>query len=214
MADLSTRYPRIVIEFCTACKWNLRAAYFAQELLQTFSTDLGEVSLQPSTGGTFKVYLYDEEPGATENDEVTIEEYLLWDRKAESGFPETKELKRRVRDIIDPNRNLGHVDGKKSTSANPEPSNPNVEKSNSSTKPQNFMGNPPIPRAINRLQHLSVEESHPSAERKFTPMDVDVNSRPTSSKGEEGQVVNSRGKIVITGDSEAGGYCLPGEDCG
>jgi len=76
------------------------------------------------------------------------------------------------------------------------------------------MGNPPIPRAINRLQHLSVEESHPSAERKFTPMDVDVNSRPTSSKGEEGQVVNSRGKIVITGDSEAGGYCLPGEDCG
>jgi predicted Rdx family selenoprotein len=26
---------------------------------------------------------------------------------------ETKELKRRVRDIIDPNRDLGHVDGKK-----------------------------------------------------------------------------------------------------
>jgi len=45
------------------------------------------VSLQPSTGGIFKVYLYDEEPGAAENDDVTIEEYLLWDRKAESGFP-------------------------------------------------------------------------------------------------------------------------------
>ena len=45
------------------------------------------MSLQPSTGGIFKVYLYDEEPGATENDDVTIEEYLLWDRKAESGFP-------------------------------------------------------------------------------------------------------------------------------
>jgi hypothetical protein len=73
----------------------------------------------------------------------------------------------------------------------------------------------PIPRAINRLQTLSVEESHPSAERKFTPMDVDVNSRPTSSKGEagEGEVLNSRGKIVITGDSEGGGYCVPGEDC-
>lgn len=27
--------------------------------------------------------------------------------------PETKELKRRVRDIIEPGRNLGHVDGKK-----------------------------------------------------------------------------------------------------
>jgi len=27
---------------------------------------------------------------------------------------ETKELKRRVRDVIDPKRDLGHVDGKKS----------------------------------------------------------------------------------------------------
>jgi predicted Rdx family selenoprotein len=48
---------------------------------------LGEVSLQPGTGGIFKVHLYDEEPGPTEEDEATIEEYLLWDRKAEGGFP-------------------------------------------------------------------------------------------------------------------------------
>jgi predicted Rdx family selenoprotein len=48
---------------------------------------LGEVSLQPATGGIFKVHLYDEEPGPTEEDEATIEEYLLWDRKAEGGFP-------------------------------------------------------------------------------------------------------------------------------
>jgi hypothetical protein len=77
------------------------------------------------------------------------------------------------------------------------------------------MSNPPIPRAINRLQSLSVEESHPSAERKFTPMDVDVSSRPTSSKEEDGEaeVLNSRGKIVIAGESKAGGYCLPGQDC-
>lgn len=48
-------------------------------------------------------------------------------------------------------------------------------------------------------------------------MDVDVKSRPTSSKGEagEGEVLNSRGKVVITGDSDLGGYCRPGdEDCG
>lgn len=38
---------------------------------------------------------------------------ILWDRKTEGGFPEVKELKRRVRDIIDPSRDLGHVDGKK-----------------------------------------------------------------------------------------------------
>ncbi|KAH8658732.1 Rdx type Seleno protein, partial [Tricladium varicosporioides] len=89
--------PRITIQFCTQCKWMLRAAYFAQELLSTFSTSLGEVALQPSTGGTFRA-------------PATIQKHLLWDRKAEGGFPETKELKRRVRDIIDPSRNLGHVD--------------------------------------------------------------------------------------------------------
>jgi len=35
---------------------------------------------------------------------------LLWDRKAEGGFPETKVLKQRVRDHLDPGRNLGHSD--------------------------------------------------------------------------------------------------------
>jgi len=35
---------------------------------------------------------------------------VLWDRKTEGGFPETKELKRRVRDVVDPGRGLGHVD--------------------------------------------------------------------------------------------------------
>lgn len=35
---------------------------------------------------------------------------LLWDRKTDGGFPETKELKRRVRDVVEPGRNLGHVD--------------------------------------------------------------------------------------------------------
>lgn len=28
----------------------------------------------------------------------------------DGGFPETKELKRRVRDVIEPGRDLGHVD--------------------------------------------------------------------------------------------------------
>lgn len=35
---------------------------------------------------------------------------MLWDRKVDGGFPETKELKRRVRDVIEPGRDLGHVD--------------------------------------------------------------------------------------------------------
>lgn len=118
--------PRITIQFCTQCKWMLRAAYvsepslpwlasyryshvrqyshrlqYAQELLSTFSLAIGEVALQPSTGGTFIVTIHHGAPAASS---------VLWDRKVDGGFPETKELKRRVRDVIEPGRNLGHVD--------------------------------------------------------------------------------------------------------
>ncbi|KAI1840808.1 hypothetical protein JX266_013015 [Neoarthrinium moseri] len=104
--------PRITIRFCTQCKWMLRAAYYAQELLSTFSTSLGEVALQPSTGGTFTVtieHAADASPSAS-NPAPSIQQRTLWDRKVDGGFPETKELKRRVRDVIEPGRDLGHVD--------------------------------------------------------------------------------------------------------
>ncbi|KAJ9137826.1 hypothetical protein NKR19_g8049 [Coniochaeta hoffmannii] len=116
MAESNLRLPRVTIQFCTQCKWNLRAAYFAQELLQTFSTSLGEISLQPSTGGVFKVDIYTSFPSASSSSssssssDITIQHTSLWDRKTDGGFPETKELKRRVRDVIEPRRNLGHVD--------------------------------------------------------------------------------------------------------
>ncbi|KAH7188507.1 Rdx family-domain-containing protein [Fusarium flagelliforme] len=100
-----TPLPRVSIQFCTQCKWMLRAAYYAQELLSTFSTGLGEVALQPSTGGTFIVTITHQAPGAE-----TASTKTLWDRREDGGFPETKELKRRVRDVIEPNRDLGHVD--------------------------------------------------------------------------------------------------------
>ncbi|KAF9763362.1 hypothetical protein IL306_003158 [Fusarium sp. DS 682] len=83
----------------------LRAAYYAQELLSTFSTGLGEVALQPSTGGTFVVTITHQASGAE-----TASTKTLWDRREDGGFPETKELKRRVRDVIEPGRDLGHVD--------------------------------------------------------------------------------------------------------
>jgi hypothetical protein len=35
-------------------------------------------------------------------------------RDTNHSYIETKELKKRVRDVIDPKRDLGHVDGKKS----------------------------------------------------------------------------------------------------
>lgn len=80
---------------------------FAQELLSTFSTALGEVALQPSTGGTFVVEIFHASPSASS---PTVQSRVLWDRKTDGGFPETKELKRRVRDVIEPGRDLGHVD--------------------------------------------------------------------------------------------------------
>jgi selenoprotein W-related protein len=87
--------PRIEIEYCTQCRWLLRAAWMAQELLTTFSNDCGEVALIPGTGGIF---------------EIRFDGQMLWSRAAEGGFPEMKELKRLVRDRIAPGRDLGHTD--------------------------------------------------------------------------------------------------------
>ncbi|CVL08014.1 hypothetical protein LB506_002864 [Fusarium annulatum] len=118
-ASTQTPLPRVSIQFCTQCKWMLRAAYYAQELLSTFSTGLGEVALQPSTGGTFIVTITHQAPGADISSTKT-----LWDRREDGGFPETKELKRRVRDVIEPGRDLGHVDrdhGKKEEAAKDKP---------------------------------------------------------------------------------------------
>jgi selenoprotein W-related protein len=47
--------PRIEIEYCTQCRWLLRAAWMAQELLTTFEQEIGEVALRPGTGGVFDV---------------------------------------------------------------------------------------------------------------------------------------------------------------
>ncbi len=43
------------IEYCTQCRWLMRAAWTAQELLTTFPKELGEVALVPGTGGVFDV---------------------------------------------------------------------------------------------------------------------------------------------------------------
>ena len=87
--------PRIEIHYCTQCRWLLRAAWYAQELLTTFEPDLGEVALVPGTGGVF---------------EVRVDGDTLWSRKAAGRFPELKELKRLVRDRVAPGKDLGHSD--------------------------------------------------------------------------------------------------------
>ncbi|EXJ88168.1 hypothetical protein A1O1_05096 [Capronia coronata CBS 617.96] len=45
-----------------------------------------------------------------DNGTVAVMDTVLWDRKIDGGFPETKELKNRVRNIIEPDRDLGHID--------------------------------------------------------------------------------------------------------
>ena len=91
-----TERASIEIEYCTGCRWLLRAAWIAQELLATFEDDLRAVTLKPGeTGGVFEIRLDDE---------------TLWSRKAQGRFPEVKELKQIVRDKVAPGRDLGHVD--------------------------------------------------------------------------------------------------------
>lgn len=92
---MTTRKPEVVITYCTQCQWLLRAAWLAQELLSTFADDLGWVALEPGTGGVFR---------------VTCDGEQVWERKVDGGFPEAKVLKQRVRDRIDPGRDLGHGD--------------------------------------------------------------------------------------------------------
>jgi len=90
--------PTIVIEYCPKCGWMLRSAYFAQELLTTFTDDVKGVLLQPSeTSGTFK---------------ISIDDNLIFDRRIAGSFPEIKELKQQVRDIVNPEKSLGHSDRK------------------------------------------------------------------------------------------------------
>ncbi len=96
-AMTETHKPRITITYCTGCNWLLRAGWMAQELLSTFGESLGEVALVPGYGGVY---------------EVRVDGELIWERKRDGGFPEARELKQRLRDVIEPGRGLGHNDRK------------------------------------------------------------------------------------------------------
>lgn len=90
---------KVEIKYCNMCRWLLRSSWMAQELLSTFDQELHEVSLQPGTGGIFEIY---------------VNGQRIWSRVDDGSFPDIKELKQRVRDIIVPERHLGHSDKKES----------------------------------------------------------------------------------------------------
>lgn len=85
--------PQIEIRYCTQCRWMLRAAWMAQELLTTFEEELGSVALTPATGGVF---------------EISVNGEAIWSRKEAGRFPDIKELKQLVRDRVAPSKPLGH----------------------------------------------------------------------------------------------------------
>lgn len=110
----------VSIEYCTQCRWMLRAAYvssprrvsslqfvsciivflrakckliflqYAQELLSTFGTAIGEISLRPATGGIFVVtieHLSGQAGSLEKGGEGSTQVTRLWDRKSDGGFP-------------------------------------------------------------------------------------------------------------------------------
>ena len=94
----------IEITYCVQCRWLLRAAWMAQELLSTFDGDLAALTLKPGTGGVF---------------DITLDGELLWSRKGAGRFPEITELKQKLRDRVDPARDLGHIDRARETREKP-----------------------------------------------------------------------------------------------
>lgn len=77
----------------------MRSTWMAQELLTTFEEEISELHLIPSSGGLFEVIANDQ---------------LVWCRKEKGRFPDITELKQVVRDVIAPDRDLGHSDKKRS----------------------------------------------------------------------------------------------------
>ena len=87
---------QIIIEYCTGCRWLLRSAWFAQELLTTFEEELFEVCLRPKTdqAGHFQIFCNNQ---------------LLWCRKR-PRVSRHQGAQKKLRDKISPKRQLGHLD--------------------------------------------------------------------------------------------------------
>ncbi|CAD6588119.1 MAG: hypothetical protein ASARMPREDX12_003169 [Alectoria sarmentosa] len=105
-----------LIQYCTNTKDFMVPSMwgsFAQELLSTFSTSLGEVSLIPATGGVFTVDIVcasaqsdlEVANGQRPNTQTT----RLWDRRAEGGFPGKPYFSSRVRSKKDRDPSFLHV---------------------------------------------------------------------------------------------------------
>jgi selenoprotein W-related protein len=85
---------RVEIEYCVRCRFLLRAAWVAQELLAAFEDRVGALVLIPGRGGIF---------------EVRLDGEVLYSRAAHGELDLTL-LKRALRDRIAPGVRIGHED--------------------------------------------------------------------------------------------------------
>ncbi|KAK0547058.1 hypothetical protein OC846_003645 [Tilletia horrida] len=103
--------PAIIIEYCDRIpKAEAKGKDgVAVEPAAPSPAGLRSVTIIPRTGedegGIFRVWITVDEQGESKSS-------MLWDRKSEGRFPEPKELKQKIRDIIAPAQSLGHSDKK------------------------------------------------------------------------------------------------------
>lgn len=85
--------PTIEITYCVKCRFLLRAAWMAQELLTTFEGELEAVAIKPGSGGIF---------------ELRLDGDVIASNRESKRMPEPSEVKRLVRDRVAPDRRIGH----------------------------------------------------------------------------------------------------------
>ncbi|QPG77329.1 hypothetical protein FOA43_004738 [Brettanomyces nanus] len=123
MDNILLDYPMVSISYCVRCKWMLRATWYQQEILQTFGSKqdpvitsscnevpkltVNSVILKPSlVAGTFTIG-------------VKVKKYdnwtVIWDRKMDGGFPDSKVVKQKIRDLVRPGLKMNHLDNVSAT---------------------------------------------------------------------------------------------------
>jgi len=117
---MTSVYPKIVIQYCSKCKWQNRAFWYLQEILQSFEEVILDVSLQPvfDKPGTFAIILYNNSSDfkiiykrkfknpdlAVKFGEDQLQPYFY------DGFPDAKFVKLLIKQNLDKDVSIGaHV---------------------------------------------------------------------------------------------------------
>ncbi|EER43311.1 conserved hypothetical protein [Histoplasma capsulatum H143] len=94
--------PRVTIKYCTQCKWLLRRHIRSGIAPPRFPRRWAKYPSVPATGG---VFVDKDEKTGFQTPESSVFTFLISTTRTE-----TKQLKSLVRNIVDPLRDLGHVD--------------------------------------------------------------------------------------------------------